>query len=137
MDYVSEVRGVTLKYVTREVEGDIIARNTRFNKEEGNIHVEVKVKDPVIVFFPNNSSQVMSKQLANSKGFLDAPEVLNLAAVDDHSTPAGRFKHAIRDSDRKEAWLDMENSIINGCIASTGHPLPRNATYKMESIYLD
>lgn len=138
MSITGEVSGVTLSYVAREVEGDIMTVKTKFDDKLGeNVQKETKVVDPVIVFFPNNTSQVMARKTAEERGFLAQPEILNFAQVQDQKTAAGRYKNAIKNEDRIQAWLDMENKIITDCVAASGHPLALDCNYSDKSVYLD
>lgn len=133
-----EISGVMLSYVAREVIGDIKTTKTKFDAKLGeNVQTEVTVKNPIIVFFPNRTSQVMPRAKAEQKGFLRQPEVLNLAQVQDQQTAAGRYKNAIRSSDRIDAWLEMEERVITDCVSGSGHPLPLDCNYSKNSVYLD
>jgi hypothetical protein len=138
---MAEIKGVTLNYVARalETEGSegITVSKTSFDKKEGaNEQTEETLEDGVIVFFPNKTVQVMSMKRAEGLGFLRQPEILNLSQVEGQNTPAGRYKNAIKTSDRIKAWGDMENSLIQSCIARSGHPLPLDVHYSDKSIYL-
>jgi hypothetical protein len=133
----AEVSGVMLGYVARKVTGKVMVNKTRFDDESGeNVISEVAMKEPVIVFFPNKTCQVFERKIAEQRGFLQQPQVMNLAQVEDTHTAAGRYKSALRDSDRLQAWLDMENAIVTGCISSTGHPLDIDGVrYSDKSMY--
>jgi hypothetical protein len=132
----SEVAGVSLSFVTRQVIGDILDTKTRFDPLTGeNITEEIKVKDPVIVFFPNGTSQVMSSKHAEGAGYLNQPEIMNISMVGDQRTPAGRYKNAIREEDRCRAWLDLEGVVINKCIGKSGHPLPLDCRVDENSLF--
>jgi hypothetical protein len=138
MSMTGEVAGVVLAYVTREIIGDIKTTKTSFDPiQKENVKEEALVVDPVIVFFPNRTTQVLPRNVAEQKGFLSQPEVLNFSQVQDQKTPAGRYKNALREVDRKQAWLDMEQAVITGCVSASGHPLPREAMYNENSIFLD
>ena len=137
MSVAGEISGVTLNYVAREVQGNIPCTLTKFDKDLGeNVHEMTKVKEPVIVFFPNGTTQVMSRKRAEGLGFLEQPDILNFASVQDSKTPAGRYKNAIRESDRLNAWLTMENAVIQRCVSKSGHPLPLDCTYSDYSLYM-
>lgn len=138
MPTTGEIRGVGLAYVARRITGKVIKHVARFEKkEDANVLTEKPVTDPVIVFMSNGTSQILSYKRAEELGFLRLPKVLNLAQVEDGDSPAARYKNAIRDRDRLEAWMDMELAVINRCIAKTGHPLPLDADYSKESIYFE
>ena len=142
MPATAEVSGVVLRHVTREVIGKVSQTITKIVQDPAtqsfeNVSEEREMKDPVIVFFPNKTCQVMPSALAERKGFLGMPEVLNLATVEDHSTPAGRYKNALRLEDRQAAWYEMETTLINRCISGSGHPLPIDTTYSKDSFYFE
>lgn len=139
MATAGEFKGVRLAYVARTIKGDIKTVETHFDKKNNeNVQKEVKVKEPVIVFFPNGTSQVFPAKVAEKKGFLTQPDIINLDTVgSDTKTAAGRYKNAIRVKDREDAWLQMENNIVTSCIAKHGHPLPLDVVYSDQSMYLD
>lgn len=138
MSVTGEISGVTLTHVARRIDGDIETTTTKFDPKIGeNVKKPSTVKNPVIVFFPNGMSQVMTEKRADSLGFLGQPEILNFAQVEDQQTAAGRYKHAIRDDQRRMAWLEMEQSVVNACISKSGHPLPLDCVYSDESVYLE
>ena len=142
-----EFSGVSLEYVARKINGTIPTEKTKFNVKQGaNERQEAEVIDPVIVFFPNRTCQVMSMKKAERFGFLKMPEVMNLSQVEGKSTPAGEYKNGIRDKDKVAGWIKMEESLILACVNASGHPLPsrENADgllvadmYSKESLYLD
>lgn len=133
-----EISGVGLAYVTRAIDGDIKTTKTAFDKKLGeNVTKETTVEEPVIVFFSSGTSQVMSLKRAEALGYLEQPEVMNLANVQDTKTPAGRYKNAIREKDRLDAWMALENAVIQRCVGKSGHPLPLDCTYSENSIYFD
>lgn len=131
-----EVSGVMLTHVARAVDGIVMTETVKFNVKEGkNIKTEVEVKDPVVVFFPNKTTQVMSLADAEMKGFLQMPSIMNFDQVQDQNTPAGRYKFAMMPRDKMEAWMVMEDTLISRCISKTGHPLEQG-TISDTSIYL-
>lgn len=136
MSVGQEVAGVTLQYVAREVTGDIMTTAAQRDAKNGGIvERNKKLKEPVIVFFSNGSTLVMERSSAETRGFLKTPEVMNLSQVTDTATPAGRFKHAFRDEDRQQAWMDLEQAVITKCTSRSGHPLPLDARVSEQSIY--
>ena len=139
MSFGPDLGGARLAYVAREVKGTIETTQTRFKSDKNGGHNEqtvVEVKDPVIVFFPNRSVRVMPLKEADRLGFLKQPTVLNFEAVTDQNSVAGRFKFAINDSARHDAWKQMEQSIIANCQRKGGRPLPDGVTFSSDSIYL-
>jgi hypothetical protein len=132
-----ELGGATLAYVARFIEGSITTSVMTFDEDiRKNVREEQEVESPVIVFKTDGTSVVMSASLAEQKGFLSQPPVLNLEAVDDPNTVAGRFKFSLREKDRIDAWMQMEQAVINRCIANGGIPIPVEAHMRQESIYL-
>lgn len=137
MSVTSEFSGVGLAYVAREVIGTVTSTTVKFDaKLNENVEKENVVKDPMIVFFPNGTTQVLSAERAKILGFLEQPEIMNYASVQDGKSPAARYKNAIRERDRLDAWLDMENKVITGCVSKSGHPLPLDCDYSKTSFYL-
>lgn len=139
MSATAEVQGVFLSYVAREiVQGTINKTVTKFdNKLRENVQKKKAIEEPIIVFFPNGTSQVMSRKIAEGKGFFEQPTVINLGSVNDQTTPAGRYKHALQDRARISAWKDLEQQVINTCIEKSGHPLSRDCLFSDQSIYFD
>lgn len=138
MSTTGEISGVMLEYVLRRVEGKVMTSIVKFDPDLGeNVRKEVAIRHPVIVFFPNRTSRVMSEKDAERAGFMRQPEIMNFAQVADQRTPAGRYKNAIRSADRKQAWLEMEVTLINRIIEKSGHPLALENTYSQSSVYLD
>lgn len=136
MSASAEVSGVTLRYVTREIIGDIEVDKTEFDENtRENVLKKGKVKDPVIVFFPNKTSQVMARKRAEEKGFLNRPDILNFSQVTDQHTAAGKFKHALHEDERQAAWLDLENAVISKCVGRSGHPVNLECQISDESVY--
>lgn len=134
----SSVSGVFLDYVAREVEDDITVMKTKFNPKKGeNEQKEEILKDPIIVFFPNGTSQVMSTERAEANGFLVRPEVIGIDSVKDTESFAGKYKNAFNPEERMTAWKGLESEIINKCISTTGHPLDLGTMYSDKSIYLN
>lgn len=131
------VTGPILAYVAREViSGDVFTSVTKFDaKLKENIQSEEKVKNPVVVFFPNQSCQVMSMKAAEKKGFLKQPEILNFTDASDQVSAAGRYRNALREDARLQGWNDLENDIISACVSASGHPLPLDCRYSDNSIY--
>lgn len=138
MSALTEVQGVILRYVVRELEGNITIQKAKFNTKLGeNEFTEEAMLHPVIVFFPNGTSQVMERASAEKRGFLDMPQILNFDTVQDTKTPAGRFKNALTTKARREAWLQLEQAVIRNCTAKSGNPLPPDVTISSESVYFE
>jgi len=137
MSVTGELSGVGLAYVTRAVIGEIKTTKTKFDTKLGeNVTSETSVKDPVIVFFPNGTTQLLAADRAKILGFLEQPEIMNYSSVQDGKSPAARYKNAIRERDRIDAWLMMENAVIQRCVSKSGHPLPLDCIYADTSLYL-
>lgn len=137
MSVTAELSGVALAYVAREIIGNIDTTRTKFDTKIGeNVVSIVALQDPVIVFFPSGTTQVLSANRAKALGFLEQPEIMNYASVQDGKSAAARYKNAIREKDRVDAWLMLENAIIQKCVSKSGHPLPLDCTYSDKSFYL-
>lgn len=128
-------------YVAREVLGEIpVVLNKPIKNEDGTVGIEKipsTIKDPVIIFFPNGTSQVMSSKVAGKHGFLDTPDIMGHESVKDPKTPAGRYLMAMSMKERRRGWMDMEMMIINNVLSTAGTPLPRNVEFSEKSIYID
>lgn len=133
----SDIGVASLAFVTRAIIGDIKTERTVFNEDtRENEKKETSVDDPVIVFFPSRACVVMSMKEAARQGYLDQPTILNLEAVHNTDTIAGRFKFSINEQERQECWLQMENALISACVGKGGYPLPREASFDPNSLYL-
>lgn len=127
-----------LTFVTRPVTGDVEIEKTVFDKKTRENHkVKGKLKDPVIVFYPNRTSQIMSAKEADRRGYLEQPDIMNFESVTDAKTHAGRYKFAMRMKDKLEAWQQMEDQVISGCISKSGHPLSSDANYSKKTMHFD
>jgi len=136
MSATTEIQGVVLSYVTRLVTGEVLTTQTRYDVDDQELKTqELSIEEPVIVFFPNGTSQVFASKNAAKKGFLETPEILNFASVEDQKTPAGRFKFAIRDDQRRQAWLDMEENVVRRVLSKSGNPLPAGVDYEKKSLF--
>lgn len=136
MSFGTDVGLATLAFVTRSLKGSISQEKVKFDpKKKENVREHSKVFEPVIVFFPNGTCQVLPMKTAKSKGFLERPSILNFEAVTDASTVAGKFKFAMTDEERNKNWLLMEEAVINRCLARTGHPVPLDVEISEQSIF--
>lgn len=137
MSVTSEYSGVGLAYVARQIDGVIMTTSTKFDTKLGeNVTKETEVRNPVIVFFPNGTTQVLAGDRAKILGFLEQPEIMNFESVQGGKSPAARYKNALREKDRMDAWHDLENAVINRCVSKSGHPLPLDCDYSKKSFYL-
>jgi len=128
----------SLTFVTRPVTGTVKMEKTIFDKKSReNSKVAVELLDPVIVFFANRSSQVMSGKEATRRGYLQQPEIMNFESVSDAKSAAGRYKFAMRMQDKLEAWQQMEDAVISACISKCGHPLDLDTTYSKRTMHFD
>lgn len=129
--------GAVLSYVTRVVRGDIVTESVKFNeKERKNVVKTEKVTDPVIVFFPSGNCNVLSMKQAEKLGFLRKPSIMNFEAVTDENTIAGKFKYAFDTEEKARLWTMLEESLIQTCIRKCGVPLPRDAAYDENSLFV-
>jgi hypothetical protein len=129
-------------YVARVVIGNIKTTKHKINTATKNKPAEIEaveatVEDPIIVFFSSGNSQVFPLKVAQSKGFLQTPEVLNADEVKERNHPAFKYRMAINHHDRIKAWIDLEEMVINNCLMKCGAPLSEGASYSDKSMYLD
>ena len=136
MSFGQNSGGAVLEVVTRLVKGPVTTTVTTFDdKSQKNEQKEVPVETPVIVFFPNGNSQVMSLAQAEHNGFTKQPNVLNFDSVNDPNTLAGKWKFAMTDEQRRHFWVEMEKVVISICASRGGYPLDASiAKYSEESI---
>jgi len=134
--FSQDTGGAVLAFVTRVVTGNVFAPQARFDDATMKVtRTMERVVNPVIIFFPNGTTVVMAEKLAEQKGFLEAPTILNFEAVVDAKSIAGRFKFSMGDSARREAWTQMEQAVIGTCLARGGYPLnQKEASYSDHSI---
>lgn len=131
----ADIGPATLEFVTRVVKGSVETTFTKYDKKLRETVQEVTlVRDPVIVFFPNGTCQVMPAKVAEKEGFLEMPKILNFEAVTDADTVAGKFKFALSDAQRKKHWLEMEQAVISRCMRRSGHPFPQGVDIENHSI---
>jgi len=127
----------TLAFVTRPVTGKIATVRTKFDtKLRENKQESVDVENPVIVFYPNRTSQVMSGKEAERRGYMEQPEILNFDSVTDQTSTAGRYKFAMHLKQRLDAWQQMEDAVVNGCISKSGHPFDQDTNYSKQTMML-
>lgn len=132
----AEIAGVSLGHVAREIIGDIPLELTKFDtKEKKNVKKEGKVKDPIAVFFPKGQCLVLSRERAEKQGFLNRPEVMNIDSVTGSDTAAGRYKNAMDIEGRQQAWMDLEQQLINECLMKSGPPFPAGCSISEQSLY--
>ena len=136
MSIRADTGGAVLAFVTRLVKGEVLCEVTIFNaKTDKNEKQLVPVDEPVIVFFPNGSCQVLSFSEAHRRGFTSQPDILNFDSVNDTKTIAGKLKFAMNEEAKQEYWLQMEQVVIGACTSRGGYPLDYDkARYSDESI---
>ena len=138
---VSDAVGIPF-YVLRAVEGDlkVTKQIPKRSNDTGLIELvktEVIMEEPVIVFMPNATCQVMTLQQATQKGFTRQPQIMGFKDVEEgQNTPASRYKSALDMEDRQQAWVDMENIVINATLATCGMPVPQECSYSEKSFYI-
>lgn len=136
MSFGTQQGPAVLRYVARRVVGSISTEKARFDAKKGqNVFEVCAVENPIIVFFPTGTTQVLAGADAEARGFLNPPDILNLEAVDKPDSIAGKYKFAFNDKQRQEYWKEMEQALISRCIANTGHPLPRDVGIDTASLY--
>jgi hypothetical protein len=137
MAFGQDTGGAVLAYVTRVVTGDIFTDVSSFNNDTmKNETIKVAVENPVIVFFPNKTCQVLPMKVAERMGFLEQPVILNFESVDRPDTTAGRFKFAMSEEVRRQQWVLMEQDLISACMSRGGHPIPLDARISQNSLFI-
>lgn len=136
MGFSTDNGPASLEFVTRLVTGSIPQETVKFDgKLRENARSVSSLKNAVIVFFPNGTSQVFSIDSARRRGFLERPRILNFEAVTDASSTAGKFKFAMTDDERHKYWEEMEQAVISTCMSRSGHPLPMDAGIDENSLF--
>lgn len=135
--FQQDTGGAVLAFVTRVVTGTVLQNSCKFDPDLQEItRTMVPVKNPVIVFFPNGSTIVMPEKLAEQKGFFQMPTIINFEAVNDANSIAGRFKFSLNEQAKRDAWEQLEQSVISTCLAKGGYPLDQTvAQYSTKSIF--
>lgn len=138
MAFGQDSGGAVLAYVTRVVNGDIYQPRTTFSEDsQKNEQIEAPIENPVVVFFPNKTCQVLPMKVAEKLGYLQQPTILNFESVDRPDTTAGKFKFAMTEEVRRQMWKLMEQDVISACMSRGGHPLPLDARVSEKSIFVD
>lgn len=130
---------VMLEHCARRIEGDIVTiSQAKRNEKTGRIdRTQVKLANPVVVFFPKKQALVMEEHEAQELGFMNRPTIMNLKDVDDgdSTSPGGMVKNAMYPEERVEGFMQLEQELIQLCL-SQQNPLPQGATYSDKSVYL-
>lgn len=108
------MKGPRLEFVVRPLKGNF----NRAKHKVVNKKIEVSFeKEPAgyIVYMPNGSSYHMSHKELLKHGFDRQPSIINFETVNDTKSPAGQYKFAMDDKQRKVAWAALEEQVIKAC----------------------
>lgn len=114
MPAFGQMQGARLEFVVRPLKGKM---NRPVHKMvNGKIEAATKSVDSgFIVYTPMGQTYRLTKEELVKRGFDRQPEIMNFDQVKDTKSPAGRFKHAMTDLQRKQAWSDLEKQVIRSC----------------------
>lgn len=126
------LQGARLEFVLRELPGTVLARKIKpppskrkkdadpsLEGENSNVILTELVPAGYMIFFPNGSCYRLSPEEAKRRGFLGRrPAILNLESVKDTTSPAGRFKFAVEEEEKRRGYKDMEEEMIRRCTRS-------------------
>ena len=129
--------GVALTYVARQITGTLETFTRKYDeKKQEIVRIPHKIVDPVIVFFPNGSSQVLSTEEADKRGFFKTPTIMNFETVMTPDSPAGKVKFAMMEDEKRENWLLLEQELIAGVVSRFGYPLEEGLKMSEKSLYI-
>ena len=113
------MQGARLSYVARRFTRDW-SRQIVIPKDGQNIREWVTEKGGYFIYIPSGNAYIMTNRMAQEKGYLEDPKILNLDSVTDNTTPAGMYKYARTDKARDKAYRLMEEELIKYCTRLTG-----------------
>lgn len=115
------MKGPRLEFVVRPLKGKVKATRHGFNSAKKKIEtVQVTEDAGYLVYLPNGHSYRLTKAQLVKHGYDRQPTILNFDQVNDVKTPAGRYKFAMDDVQRKKAWIELEDQVIKACIRRHG-----------------
>lgn len=114
MPAFGQMQGARLEFVVRPLKGKM--SRPVHSMEKGKIVTTTKSVDAgFIVYTPMGQTYRLTKEELVQRGYDRQPEIMNFDQVKDTKSPAGRFKHAMTDLQRKQAWSDLEKQVIRSC----------------------
>jgi hypothetical protein len=121
MAAMSQMQGARLEFVVREIKGDVQRPVHAFDKKKLKIVQQVKSQPGgYLVYFPSGQSYRLTRKELMRRGFDRQPSIMNFDQVKDTKSPAGQYKFAMSDEQRREAWAKLENEVIKACVRKHG-----------------
>lgn len=122
------MQGARLEFVVRAVKGKVKRPVHSWNPKENKIDATMR-EEPggYIIYTPFGQSYRLTQAEFVRRGFDRQPQILNFDKVNDTTSPAGRYKHAMTDKARQEAWTDLEKEVIKLCVRRHGPILAKEA----------
>lgn len=119
MSLTEGMKGPRLEFVVRELKGEI---KRPHHTVKGKKIETVLVPEPAgyIVYMPNGHSYRLSREQLVKRGYDRQPSIINFEQVQDTKSPAGKYKFAMDDRQRKVAWKALEDEVIKSCIRRHG-----------------
>lgn len=115
------MKGPRLEFVVRPLKGKRKKPYHSFDPVKKKIVSVLNDEDAgFLVYLPNGHSYRLSKSELEKHGYNRQPTILNFDQVNDTKTPAGRYKFAMDDKQRKEAWKELEEQVIRACVRRHG-----------------
>lgn len=115
------MKGPRLEFVVRPLKGKVKKPYHNFDPQKKKIVSALKEEDAgFLVYLPNGHSYRLTKSQLERRGYDRQPTILNFDQVNDTKTPAGRYKFAMDDKQRKEAWKALEDQVIRACVRRHG-----------------
>lgn len=108
------MKGPRLEFVVRPLKGNFMRPKHRVVKKKIETHFEKELAG-YVVYMPNGTSQHLTHKQLLQHGFDRQPSIINFETVNDTKTPAGKYKFAMDDKQRKAAWALMEQQVIKAC----------------------
>lgn len=108
------LKGPRLEFVVRPLKGKFKAPKHSVEKKKlVTSHKEMEAG--YIVYMPNGTSYHLTHKQLLRHGFDRQPTIINFETVNDTKSPAGRYKFAMDDKQRKLAWNELEQQVIRSC----------------------
>jgi len=115
------MQGARLTYVLRKVDGPVTQLKRKWDAKLKHIVTDtVAVKDAYMLYLPTGHSYRLTHKQVIEKGFDKQPSIMNFERVNNAETNAGKFKFAINDEARQEAWRALEDEVIRLCRRKQG-----------------
>lgn len=124
MAATNEMKGARLEYVLKPVTSLVTRTVTKYDAKTKKLRQE-EVKDDkrkyFMLYLPSGHSYRLTQEEVVRRGYNKPPSILNFDRVVDNRSAAGRFKFAMNDTARSEAYAELENEVIKLCRRKTGY----------------